>query len=41
MKKNEKLNVEIGKLFKVKCVNPTYRSIIIVIIILIILLTIL
>ena len=38
MKKDEELNVEIGKLFKVKCVNPTYRSIIIIIIITIILL---
>jgi hypothetical protein len=41
MKKNEELNVEIGKLFKVKCINPTYRSIIIVIIILTLLLIIL
>ena len=41
MKKDEELNVEIGKLLKVKCVNPTYRSIIIVIIILTLLLIIL
>ncbi|GEM_PF-3129342 len=41
MKRDEELNVEIGKLFKVKCVNPTYRSIIIVIIILTLLLIIL
>jgi hypothetical protein len=37
MKQNEEIMVEIGKVFKLKCTNPSNRGIIILIIIVILL----